>query len=219
MVLWCPSFLWESWWVPGCHCFSWWILINSFRLLSCLHWHRRWYADYLNDLSVPHITGSKYWDGYFTLNDPTLHILAQSVLNECSKYNINVGEIQKAMYPICPHINKQSLINYESKLPYFGWLPNETVKCTFQNCTQHLRMPPSTYLQKCFKSPSPGANIFHHQKVDAIDIIFSDTPAVFGDETQAHIFVGAWPTSSRPRCIILYVSLVLLKIMSASWSS
>ena len=53
-----------------------------------------------------------------------------------------------------------------------------------------MRLPPLTHLQKLFKSPNPGANIFHRWEPDATDMIHSNTPAICGKETQAHIFVG-----------------------------
>ena len=53
-----------------------------------------------------------------------------------------------------------------------------------------MRLPPSTHLQKCFKSPNPGANLIHCCKADAIGFIFCDTHAIDGGETMAHIFVG-----------------------------
>ena len=40
-------------------------------------------TNYLNDLFVPHVMEPEYWDRDFTLNDPTLCTLAQSVLHEC----------------------------------------------------------------------------------------------------------------------------------------
>ena len=53
-----------------------------------------------------------------------------------------------------------------------------------------MRLPPSTNLQKRFKSPNPGANIFHRYEPDVTDMIHSNNPSICGKETQAHIFVG-----------------------------
>lgn len=77
-------------------------------------------TNFLNDLSVPHIMEPEHWDGYFTLNNPTLCILVQSVLHTCSKYNINADDIQDAMNYILLCIIKPSLVDYKSKSPYFG---------------------------------------------------------------------------------------------------
>jgi len=41
-----------------------------------------------------------------------------------------------------------------------------------------------------FKSPNPSANLRRRDEADATDQIFSDTPAINGDETSAHLFVG-----------------------------
>ena len=46
-----------------------------------------------------------------------------------------------------------------------------------------MRLPLSTRVQKCFKYPNPGANIFHRWEPDAIDMIHSNTPAICGKET------------------------------------
>ena len=94
------------------------------------------------------------------------------------------------MTPVQPRITKPTAIDYKSKRPYFGWLPLERVKQTFEQCTQHMRLPPSTHLQKQFRSPNPGANIFHCPEANATDMIYSDTPAIDGGETLAHIFAG-----------------------------
>jgi hypothetical protein len=53
-----------------------------------------------------------------------------------------------------------------------------------------MRLPPSTYLHKMFKSPNPSANLKRHDEADATDQIFSDTPAINGGEKSAHLFVG-----------------------------
>ena len=119
-----------------------------------------------------------------------LRILSQAVISDAATYHINESDITNAMHPIKPRITKPLLIDYESKRLYFGWLPVETVKRTFQHCTQNMRLPPSTYLQKHFKSINPGANLIHRRKADATDLIFCDTPAIDGGETMAHIFVG-----------------------------
>jgi hypothetical protein len=52
-------------------------------------------------------------------------------------------------------------------------------------------MPRTTYLKKRFKSPYPVLNV-HHQNEEpvAIDMVFSDTPAIDGGEKYAQIFIG-----------------------------
>ena len=147
-------------------------------------------TSFLDDLNVPRPTESEYWDGFLALDDPTLRILAHSVTAHAAAYNIDSGDILDAMAPVQPRITKATAIDYESKRPYFGWLPLERVKRTCEQCTQHMRLPPSTHLQKQLRSPNPGANIFHCCEADATDMIYSDTPAIDGDKTLAHIFVG-----------------------------
>ena len=124
------------------------------------------------------------------MDDPKLRILSRSILDDAAQYNISASDIQREMAPIKPRVQQPSLIDFESQRPFFGWLPLENVKRTFQHCTQNMRMPPSTHLQKRFKSPNPGANLFHRREPDTTDMIFSDTAAIDGGETRAHIFVG-----------------------------
>ena len=57
-------------------------------------------TNYLNNLSVPHVTELEYWDDFFTLDDPNLRILAHSVLFHSSEFCINANDIQDAMHPI-----------------------------------------------------------------------------------------------------------------------
>jgi hypothetical protein len=53
-----------------------------------------------------------------------------------------------------------------------------------------MRLPPSTYLHKMFKSPNPSANLKRRDEADATNQSFSDTPAINGGEKSAHLFVG-----------------------------
>jgi hypothetical protein len=70
-------------------------------------------------------------------------------------------------------------------------LPASVVKATFKHTTQNMRLPPSTYLHKMFKSPNPSANLERRDKADSTGQIFSDTPpAINGGEESAHLFVG-----------------------------
>ena len=92
-------------------------------------------SDYLNDLTVPRPTEPKYWDGYFKLDDPTLHILYRSVLDDAARYNITASDIQQAMTPVKPRVTRPLLINFEAQRLYFGLLPFENVKQTFQHYT------------------------------------------------------------------------------------
>jgi hypothetical protein len=89
-----------------------------------------------------------------------------------------------------PRMTQPSEIDYESKLKYFAHLPASVVKATFKHTTQNMRLPPSTYLHKMFKSSNPSANLKRSDKADSTDQIFLDTPAINGGEKSAHLFVG-----------------------------
>ena len=51
-------------------------------------------------------------------------------------------------------------------------------------------MPPSSHLQRQFKSPNPALNLHRRNEADATDQIFAKVAAMDGGETSAHIFVG-----------------------------
>jgi hypothetical protein len=87
-------------------------------------------------------------------------------------------------------MTQPSEIDYELKQKYFAHLPASVVKATFKHTTQNMRLPPSTYLNKMFKSPNPSANLKQRDEADSTNQIFSDTPAINGGEKSAHLFVG-----------------------------
>ena len=73
---------------------------------------------------------------------------------------------------------------------YFGYVPAKIVRNTYKHTTQHDILPPTSHLQKRFKSPNPVLNFYRQNEADATDQIFSNTPAMDGGETNTHIFVG-----------------------------
>jgi hypothetical protein len=117
-------------------------------------------------------------------------LLTQGNIDDCIHYNINTNDISEVMNPLKPRMTCPSDIDYESKRKYFAHLPASVVKATFVNTTQNMRLPPSTYLHKMFKSPNPSANLKRRDEADATDQIFSDTPAIDGGEKSAYLFVG-----------------------------
>ena len=94
------------------------------------------------------------------------------------------------MNPLQPWMTTPSDMDYESKRKYFAHLPASVVKATFKHTTQNMKLPPSTYLHKMFKSPNPSANLKQRDEADITDQIFSDTPAINCGEKSAHLFVG-----------------------------
>jgi hypothetical protein len=87
-------------------------------------------------------------------------------------YNINTNDISEVMNPLKPRMTRPSDIDYESKRKYFAHLPASVVKATFEHTTQNMRLPPSTYLHKVFKSPNPSADLKRRDEADATDQIF-----------------------------------------------
>jgi hypothetical protein len=58
-----------------------------------------------------------------------------------------------------PRIIEPKEPDYETLRPFFGWLPTDTIKRTFEVTTQYARMPMSTVLKKRYKSPNPAMNV------------------------------------------------------------
>ena len=73
---------------------------------------------------------------------------------------------------------------------YFGNVAVYIVRRTFKHTTQLDVLPPSSHLQQQFKSSNPALNLCRRNAADTTDQTFSDTPAMNGGETIAHILVG-----------------------------
>ena len=73
---------------------------------------------------------------------------------------------------------------------YFGNVPADTVRRSFIHTTQIGTLPPSSHLQRQFKSSNPALNLHRRNEADATDQIFAKLPAMDGEETSTHIFIG-----------------------------
>ena len=80
--------------------------------------------------------------------------------------------------------------NYLSLQGCLAWLPVDVIKRTFAATTQYARYPTGSKLKKMFKSPFPACNVHRRNEPVCTDTVYSDTPAIFGGETSAQIFVG-----------------------------
>ena len=107
----------------------------------------------------------------------TSRMVYQGMLDDCEDYFVSAADLEQA-----PSIRPPTDEGWERKRKYFGSVPSKLILNTFKYTTQHGILPPVSRLQKRFKSPNPEAN--------ATDQISSDTPAMDGGETSAHIFVG-----------------------------
>jgi hypothetical protein len=103
----------------------------------------------------------------------------------CPSLLVHQGIVEPA-----PRLIKNKSPDYEALRPFFGWLPTDVVKKTFEVTTQYACMPMSFVLKKRYKSPHPALNIHRRNKDVATDTVFSDTPAIYGGETCAQIFYG-----------------------------
>jgi hypothetical protein len=91
---------------------------------------------------------------------------------------------------VAPLHTVASDIDFESKRKYFSYLPIDVIKATFKYTSQCMKLPPSTHLQKRFRSPSSGANLRRHYEDDSTDLIYSTVPSISSKQTHAHIFCG-----------------------------
>jgi hypothetical protein len=132
----------------------------------------------------------QYFDLRNMSTEPTRRILTQATIDNCHQYNINDSDLAEILSPPKPRMTQPSEIDYESKWKYFAHLPASVVKATFKHTTQNMRLPPSTYLHKIFKSPNPSANLKQRDKADSTNQIFSETSSINGGEKSAHLFVG-----------------------------
>ena len=85
------------------------------------------------------------------------------------------------------HIKKE---NYEELRPFLGWLPQETVKETF-DCSTHLAMGYFATLpfRRHFKSRTPQLNVPRIAETFATDTLFASVDGI-GGITCAQIFTG-----------------------------
>ena len=123
----------------------------------------------------------------------------QGMLDRCSDYNVFELDIQQAQEPLKSSIRPPAEVDYERKRKYFGYVSVMIVRNTFKHSTQYGVLPPSSHLKKRFKSPNPLLNLHRRNEAYATDQIFSDTPAIDGGETSAHIF--CWPSFENSGCL------------------
>ena len=107
-----------------------------------------------------------------------------------AQYKINNADLKEAVSPIQPRVQTPSKIDHAAMHPFFAWMSVARIYKMFENTTQYMSMPSSTYFCKRYRSTNPAANIYRCQEVDATNTIFSDTPAVDGGKTSAQLFVG-----------------------------
>ena len=72
--------------------------------------------------------------------------------------------------------------DWERMRKYLGNVPADMVCNTFKHTTQIGTLPPSSHLQRQFKSPNPALNIHRRDEADATNQIFA--------KVSAMVFVG-----------------------------
>jgi hypothetical protein len=88
-----------------------------------------------------------------------------------------------------PHVSKREP-DYEWLCPYFGWLPADAIKHTFQHTTQYAHHPVSTLLKRLYKLPNPAPNVIHQNESLACDVVYSDTLAINNGSKLAVVFIS-----------------------------
>ena len=114
----------------------------------------------------------------------------QGLLDNCEDVGITEAEVQAARAPLKQGISRPAPEGWERMRKYLGNVPAEMVRNMFKHTTQIGTLPPSSHLQRQFKSPNPALNLHRQIEADATDQIFAKVPAMDAGETSAHIFVG-----------------------------
>jgi hypothetical protein len=63
--------------------------------------------------------------------------------------------------------------DYGQLCPCLGWLSIDAIEKTFKHTTQLARMPMSTILKKCYKSPNPTLKVCPRGEPVATDTIYN----------------------------------------------
>jgi hypothetical protein len=130
-------------------------------------------------------------------NDKFHDALEQFADDPDSVINVVIYRANRAHY-VCDHetveaapkVVMTSEPDYGQLRPCLGWLSIDAIKKTFERTTQLARMPMSTILKKCYKSPNPALNVHPRDKPVATDTIYSDPPAIDCGISSAQLFVG-----------------------------
>jgi hypothetical protein len=74
--------------------------------------------------------------------------------------------------------------------PFFGSMSSDIIEKTFEHTTKYVRLPMGTMVKKAFWPSHPVFNIYRRNEDLAVDIIYSDVPAIFDGSTASIIFIG-----------------------------
>ena len=93
--------------------------------------------------------------GYFSYwlsQQRTQRLVKQAIIDHYTEFQIYNGELANVIAHEFPRTATPSQRDYQAMRPFFGSLSVETIKRTFSTTSQNLYMPPSTKLQRRFKS-------------------------------------------------------------------
>ena len=91
----------------------------------------------------------------------------QGVLDNCEDVGITEAELHEAQASLKLTIRRPETLDYDRMRIYIGHVPAVIVRRTSKHTTQNGTLPPSTHLQRQFKSPNPGLNLHRRNEADA----------------------------------------------------
>ena len=94
------------------------------------------------------------------------HHLYQAFMEWCLDFNISPADIKYAMSPIKPRLIEPTKFDHDAMRLYLGWIPVDRIIKTIRVTSQFIRMPSSTYLRRCLRTPYLVANIIRQRDVN-----------------------------------------------------
>ena len=83
----------------------------------------------------------------------------QAVLDNDHDLGITETDLHEAQAPLKTSIRGPAQDDWERQRKYFENVPTDIVRRTFKHTTQLGVLPPSSHLQRQFKSPNPALNL------------------------------------------------------------
>ena len=87
------------------------------------------------------------------------YLAYQGLLDNCNDVGITEAELQETQAPLKKGTRRPGVEDWERMRKYLGNVPADMVHNTFKHTTQIGTLPPSSHLQRQFKSPNPALNI------------------------------------------------------------
>lgn len=92
------------------------------------------------------------------------------------------------VYSAMLHEVQRKPLDFEALQSFFGWLRTNLIRKTFEQTTQHARLPACTHLEHFFKSSFQALN--HPRQNEDVATLYCDTPAINNSCTMVQLYVG-----------------------------